>query len=313
VLSIDEKARTLTTSKKPWQYTKLLLATGTQPIQLPVFAEVKDLYYFHTADDLNTLLELLQTPNNQHIAVIGAGLSGLEATDALRYHQTQVSIFNRGTGVLSRHVPRDGQDYLHHILKRNQVATYFEQTIQSINLKTDGTYSVLTTNGTTIHDITAFLCTLGTTACAHSFIDSTSIRHEQGFIIVDDNMRTSTDHIYAAGDAIITKNKISGQPCRSTLWPDAVQQAITAAHHMVGKEKPYAGTIPLVSSSFFATRFISCGYVQDPLVNHITSTISDAGYQAYCYNQNNELIGFVLIGDTSMLPAARAQLKKTSA
>lgn len=311
VTKLDPHAKQVQTSAGVWSYSHLLIATGTQPRTLPLLTGYTHVYSFHTLDDLHMMLDNLSSATNPEVLVIGAGLSGLEATDALRHLGARVTLITRASGPLPTHLSTEGQAVLINLLQEHGVTFRAHESLAQVTTTKSDHLEVALSSGTQL-EVTSICCTMGGISAASDLLASADVRNQDGFVIVDDHMRTSQPDIFAAGDAIMTRNLISGTPCRSTLWPDAVQQGITAAHSMLGLSKPYAGCIPLVSSSLFGKRFVSCGYIKDPIVMRREVLVAHGTFQEVCYDVNDELIGFSLIGDTSPLAALRAQLKKAS-
>jgi hypothetical protein len=103
----------------------------------------------------------------------------------------------------------------------------------------------------------------------------------------------------------------------NALWPDAMQQGGCAAYGMVGITKPYAGSVNIASSSFFGIKVAIAG----PLVitpqqqvkalsgdGPVHRSFSEGGWMHRLVYEQEKLVGFMLIGNTSQLSDYRRQL-----
>lgn len=53
------------------------------------------------------------------------------------------------------------------------------------------------------------------------FLENTGLQMLKGTIIVDENMKTNLEDVYAAGDCVMVKNRITGQPQWSPMGSSA--------------------------------------------------------------------------------------------
>lgn len=116
---------------------------------------------------------------------------------------------------------------------------------------------------------------------------------------VDQNLRTSDEHIYAAGDLVVVRDQITGTLVRSCTWPDAMHQGMIAAHAMAGADKPYPGVTIVASSSFFGVSFAACGYDPDFLKREGYTPIScKTSPDEFCrmYVKNGIPAAFIMMG-----------------
>lgn len=304
---LDAKHNIVTTARGQIHYKKLMLATGTIPFVPPSLNKLQNTYYFHTLHNVTALLHALKSREIKQATIAGTGLSGLEAADVLASHGIQPTLVERASGILPRHLTPKIQRFLTQRLQAAGVIIYTDSAIAQV--QEENAVTLLTLADHTITTPLLVIAT-GAQAAAQELLRNTDIHHENGFIIVDQEMRTNNSDIFAAGDAVITRNRINGLPSRSMLWPDAVQQGIVAAYTMIGTPKIYRGVIPMVSSRFFDIKLVSCGIVaQDASIARIEEDITGNNAQARVYDAQGDLIGFILIGDNAQLPALRKQLR----
>lgn len=73
---------------------------------------------------------------------------------------------------------------------------------------------------------------------------------ERGAVLVDETLRTSDPHIYAAGDIASWPDPTFGRRLRLEHWDVARQQGLRAGRNMAGEGKPYAA-VPYFYSDLF--------------------------------------------------------------
>ena len=91
-------------------------------------------------------------------------------------------------------------------------------------------------------------------------------------------MLTSNPDIYAIGDCAETVSLVKKEPFVSGLAVPAEKQAMVAALDIVGKSRPYKGSIGAFSSIIGNTEIASCGLTmnragEESMQSKITSTI----------------------------------------
>ena len=84
-------------------------------------------------------------------------------------------------------------------------------------------------------------------------------RNHRAQLVVDEHLRTSSPHIYAAGDAAQAMDVLRGEPWINALWPCAAEQGRIAALNMAGEEAAYKGSMRMNSVQFFDLSVISAG------------------------------------------------------
>jgi NAD(P)H-nitrite reductase large subunit len=124
---------------------------------------------------------------------------------------------------------------------------------------------------------------------------------------VDEFMQTSVPGIFAAGDCCLVYDQLTKRVQPNALWPDAMQQGMCAAYGMAGTPKKYSGSVSIASSSFFGIKVAIAGPVILEAHQRIEEQITPDFYHRLIYD-NNKLVGFMLIGNTTMLSDYRRQL-----
>lgn len=104
------------------------------------------------------------------------------------------------------------------------------------------------------------------------YLSGSGIEVDEG-ILVDDTMRTSAEHIWAAGDVAQARSFFGDDKRVNAVLPNAVEQGRIAGMDMVGDPalRPFTGGLPMYTYRFLGHRAFSVGMNEVP--------DSDAGYE----------------------------------
>lgn len=198
VIAIDRAAkRVLVRSGAAEDYDRLLIATGSEPIVIPVpGAELKGVVTFRDLDDVDAMLEASQAGGDA--VVIGGGLLGLEAAHGLTTRGMKVTVLHLMPSVMERQLDEAAGWLLKSELEtRGQTiltgadteAIYGDGEVEGVRLK-DG------------REIPAKLVVM-----AVGIRPSTRLAREAGVdvrrgIVVDDQMGTSDPSVFAVGECV---------------------------------------------------------------------------------------------------------------
>ena len=76
-----------------------------------------------------------------------------------------------------------------------------------------------------------------------AFLEGTGIEMFKGTILVDGQMKTSVDDVYAAGDCVMVTNRITGKRQWSPMGSSANLEGRTLAQVLAGAQKTYPGVL----------------------------------------------------------------------
>lgn len=131
---------------------------------------------------------------------------------------------------------------------------------------------------------------------------------DRGAVVVNQYLQSSDSSIYAAGDVAQVTHKLTGQKIKSCLWPDALQQGMTAAINMTGTQKKYDGSVPIISSAFFGVKFFVCGNKEQFMSDNAQLCQETEQYQNVMLC-DGIVVGFVVIGaNTGIMQLKRSLL-----
>lgn len=237
-VAIDTAAQTVAVATPDGEitlpYDELILAPGARAVT-PDIAGIDSprLRTLRTVDDALDLRKMVDADAKRAV-VLGGGFIGLEAAEALKIKGLDVAVVTKGDHVMSQ---LDGEtaNLVTLALKRNGVDVHSGVTATAIEHGADVDTVVLSDGSRLDADI--IVLAIGVRPDT-AFIEAAGIKTVQGAIVVDDHGRTSADHVWAAGDAVISTDAITGAEHPVPLaWPanrtgrliaDAIVDAKTA-------------------------------------------------------------------------------------
>jgi len=265
-------------------YDRLLLATGSVPLWPSITGiDNSNVYSFYTLDDAEKL-KLLATKGKIAV-VIGSGLIGIKAAEALHRAGVSVTILEREATLMPRLLPTAVAEQIRIELARMGIGSLTGQQVVSLDTK-----RVKLADGRMIpSDIVVMAVGVRPRA---EMATGCGLMVEKG-IKVNGLLQTSDPLIYAAGDVVQISNLVSGQQEVMALLPLAREQGFIAGVNMAGRSRIYSGRVPLNAGRIGAMAISSGGISNNP----------DLSWRCWqndnCYLElfarDNRLAGFIAI------------------
>ena len=219
-------------------YDRLVLAMGARSGEpAPNFSSYPNAFMLRSAADAQAIRACIQARRVRRAVVIGGGVLGVEAADALHHLGLEVTILQRSKRLMDAQLDDNGAAHLAEYLADVHIRA--ETGVSIASLEADSTlHAVVLADGRKI-EADLFV------ACA-GIVANTELAKECGLevgrgILVDAAMRTTRDpSIYAVGDVAQAPHGPGG------LWTIAAAQAKTAVANMIGEAEPYAPSLPIV-------------------------------------------------------------------
>jgi len=196
-------------------FDKALISTGSAP-RIPDWAEVDRERVLTTRDCYN----LPEVP--KHVVVIGSGVTGVEFTHIFESMGADVSLVVSRQQILPHRDPEVAAVLEEDFLERG-VHLVIGARAESIDLTPDGV-SVICNDGRVISGSHALLAVGSVPLTDDLGLDVAGVDTDHGYVPVDEYLRTSVPHIYAAGD-------VTGQMPLSSV---ASMQGRKIARHALG-------------------------------------------------------------------------------
>ncbi|MFC2040455.1 NAD(P)/FAD-dependent oxidoreductase [Chloroflexota bacterium] len=244
-------------------WEKLLLATGGTPIKPPIPGMSKKFVFtfttFKDAKAIKSRLESLKEASPKAI-IIGGGLIGLSAAEALQNLGVQPTILEMQPRILGNMVDATTADRLNEAITGKGIPILTGCTVVKIG-EIKGKAVVHCDDGT------AMTCDLIIMAAGvrprTEIAKGTQIKTNRGFS-VDKHMETSVPDVYACGDAAEPYDYIYEESRPTPVWPNAYIGGRTAGYNMAGKVTEYPLCTSLNSLDYFGQEVVSAGIVTAP-------------------------------------------------
>lgn len=269
-------------------FSKLVLATGSSALRLKLpGADLRGVHTFRDSRDVNRLLDL--AGEKKRVVVIGGGLLGLEAAYGLAKAGAQVTLLHLMDRLMERQLDAAAASLLKRLVEEKGIDVILGANTDRI-LGTDCVEGVTLADGRTIAaDAVIFAAGIQPNA---ALAKESGIGINRG-IVVDDNMKTSVDGVFALGECAEHRGTCYG------LVEPAYEQARVLAGHLAGLSPIYSGSIVSTNLKVSGVNVFSAG---DFMGGDGTEAIvlNDAKFGVYkkLVIANGALTGAVLVGDT---------------
>ena len=234
--------RTLATGEEArLYYDKLILAPGATPVRppLPGVADAR-IHTLRTLQDMDRIKAAAEGVSR--VAVIGAGFIGLEMTEQLVRPGRSVTLIELENQVLPP-LDRPMTALLEDELRRRRVELILGDGVQGFANSPSGIRVILASGRAVEAELVVL--SIGVRPETSLARDAGLAVGPRGHIKVNGTMQTSDPNIYAAGDAIETPDRITGEACAVPLGGPANRQGRIAADHIFrgDKARPYPGSL----------------------------------------------------------------------
>jgi len=238
-------------------YDRLLIATGAFPRRLEVpGAELDGVHYLRTVADSERIGERLE--RGARLVMVGAGWIGSEIAASARQKGCEVTMLEMGTLPLENVLGAEmAQVFLQ--LHRDHGVEFLAETVVERFEGARALERVVMSNGAIVNT-DLVVVGIGVTPRTGIF-EAAGLATDNG-IVVDRNLRTSVDDVFAAGDVANAYNPFYGGRIRVEHWANAAEQGRLAAGSMLGK-RAGAGEIPYFFSDQYDVGIEYSGYATE--------------------------------------------------
>jgi len=289
VIAVDRRRRRITSqSGRTLRYDKLLIATGSEPIVLPVPGrDLPGVVTFRDLDDVERMLAA--AAEGGEAVVIGGGLLGLEAAHGLSLRGMKVTVLHLMPTLMERQLDEAAGWLLKSALEaRGQTILTGADTAEILgNAKVEG---VLLKDG---REIAAQLVVM-----AVGIRPSTQIADQADLAVgrgihVDDDMMTSDPNILAVGECVEHAGACYGLV--APIW----DMCRAAAATLAGQSRPYVPGPVSTRLKVSGINLFSAGeYVGGEDTEDVVLRDASRGIYKRLVLRDGRIVGAVLYGDT---------------
>lgn len=243
-LDADKKAvyvkDLVTAQEEVYHYDRLVIATGASPAVPPIAGmDLNGVFTIRTPQDAIAVRAYVQEKNVKKAVVAGAGFIGLEMAENLKQRGISVTVIDLAPQILPNILDAEMAEYgRKHLLKqgiRVITGTKAEEIIGEGSVS-----AVKTTAGRLDCGIAVIAAGIRPNT---AFLEGSGIELNRGTIVVDKTMKTSLPDVYAAGDCVQVRNRITQNPQWSPMGSSANMEGRTLAQILTGIKKEYPGVL----------------------------------------------------------------------
>ncbi len=299
-----------TGTRKQLSYDALVIATGASPTVPPIKGiEKEGVFTIRAIDDMRKLKEHTKKHAGPAV-IIGAGLIGMEMSEALAVGDLEVIVVEMMPEILPAVLDPD-------------MATIVRERAERVGIRIIRNSTVTQVLGTTRVE---GIFTGEQSIIADTIIVATRVKPEveiweqagvrtgkAGGIVVDRRMLTNIDDIYAAGDCVETECAITGRHLLLQLATTAVRQATVAGTNAAGGSEMYSPSTGVATTRLFGLEVASAGLTTEtskhlglmPVSSRISastrlpymSNAKEITVKLLCAPEDRRLIGAQIVGE----------------
>ncbi|MGW4292014.1 nitrite reductase large subunit NirB [Micromonospora chersina] len=304
-VALDRVRRVVTTATGEHPYDALVLATGSSAFVPPVGgADLPGVFVYRTLDDLAAIRA--HAEGRRTAAVIGGGLLGLEAANALRLLGLSTSVVEFAPRLMPVQVDEAGGAMLRRYVEELGVTTYLGVATSALRPGPDGTVGALELSD-------------GRTVEADLVVVAAGIRPRdelaraaglplgpRGGVLVDAGCRTADERIWAVGECAAVEGTCHG------LVAPGYATAEVVADRLLGGAATFPGADTATKLKLLGVDVASFGDAHGVTPGCLDVTFTDPATRSYAKlvlsDDAKTLLGGVLVGDASAYPTLRASV-----
>ncbi|MEW9294121.1 nitrite reductase large subunit NirB [Enterobacter cloacae] len=295
IIAIDRDAHVVrTASGHETHWDKLVLATGSYPFVPPVPGNtLPGCFVYRTLDDLDNIAA--HAKGSRRGVVIGGGLLGLEAANALKQLGLETHVVEFAPNLMAVQLDNDGAAMLRKKIEALGVGVHTSKATTEIAATDDGLVLRFADGEQLDTDMVVFSAGIRPQdALARS---SGLAIGERGGICIDTACQTSDKDIFAIGECALWEGKIFG------LVAPGYQMARVAAATLAGEEKSFTGADMSTKLKLLGVDVASFGDAHGRTPGALSYQWTHGPQQIYkkivVSHDNKTLLGGVLVGDAS--------------
>ncbi len=304
---VDSANKCVFVGDEKFEYDKLIIATGANPI-VPPFAKVdnKQVFTLTTMADGDALKAKLAS-GIKHVTIVGAGFIGLEVMDAAKHLGLEVTVIERSDAILAAQYGTDMSQIVTDHIVDSGIDMQLSTAVEKIET---GERAVVTTDQTTF-ETDAVVLAIGFKPNS-AVIDCDKLGN--GAIIVDKVGQTSCDNVYAIGDVATTLNSQTGESTYLPLATNANKFAKSLADELCGIEHTFSGMLGSSCLKVLDYDMARTGMTEIQLgaanINFKTKVLKDKTHTSYYEGQEDIYIKLIYSPDDYKILGAEIVGKK---
>ena len=254
VTAIDTKARTVTVrdldagEESVTHYDELVIATGASGITPPwPGIDAKGVLQLRTLDDAAQVEREIDAGAKRAV-VVGAGYIGLEVAEGLLARGLSVTVIEKLDAPMGAVLDADMATAVADAMRSAGVDLRLGTSVTGFKVSDGRVTAVDTDSGPVEADLVVI--GLGVRANVELARDAGIGVGEAGGIVVDDHLRTDVPHVWAAGDCVESRHRITGRGVVMALGTHANKQGRVVGTNITGGDASFGGVLGTAITKF---------------------------------------------------------------
>ncbi len=298
IVAIDRIAQTVSTSGGDvLAYDALVLATGSYPFVPPVpGSDLPGCFVYRTIEDLDAIEEW--AGRCERGAVVGGGLLGLEAANALHQLGLETHVVEFAPRLMPAQIDEGGAAVLRRRVEELGVTVHTGMATEEIVGRSAGMTFRFAGDDHPDLDVDMVVFSAGIRPRDELARASGVEVGERGGVVVDDACRTSDPNIYAIGECALAHGRVYG------LVAPGYEMARVTAAQVLGGDAAFAGADMSTKLKLMGVDVASFGdnFGQTPGSQSVTHSdpVANVYKRLVLDERGTTVLGGVLVGDASM-------------
>ncbi|WP_075186159.1 nitrite reductase large subunit NirB [Teredinibacter haidensis] len=285
--------KVVTASGREESYDKLVLATGSFPFVPPIPGKDQPhCLVYRTIEDLEAITA--SAKESKVGVVVGGGLLGLEAANALKNLGLEVHVVEFAPRLMAVQLDEGGGELLRKKISELGVNIHTEKNTQEIVDGEEARYRMNFADGSHL-ETDMILFSAGIRPQDELARQFNLDIGERGGIVVNNSCQTSVDNIYAVGECALWDGRIFG------LVAPGYTMAKVAVSHMTGGDEAFTGADMSTKLKLLGVDVASVGDAQGRTPGCLSYVYQDGVNEVYkriiVSEDKTRLLGAVLVGD----------------
>ncbi|WP_246204759.1 NAD(P)/FAD-dependent oxidoreductase [Streptomyces tailanensis] len=306
VTGIDRVRGTVTTADEDTiSYDALVLATGSRPFVPPVPGhDLPGCFVYRTAEDADAI-RAASLPGRSG-AVIGGGLLGLEAANALRVLGMEPHVVEVAPRLMPLQVDEGAGEMLAQLITDRGVRVHCDTSVVAIIPGSDGRVDSLLLDGGTVVHTALLVFAAGVRPRDELAAGAGLALGPRGGFLVDPHCRTEDPRIWAIGECAAVRGRCHGMAAPGYRMAGIVADQLLGRDSVPFPENPdMSAKLKLLGvdvASFGDAHAETEGALELVFADHTAPTYAKLVLDSDAMT----LLGGVLVGDTSAYPVLHA-------
>jgi NAD(P)H-nitrite reductase large subunit len=279
-------------------YDRLVLATGGSLYAPLEGADLPGIYNFKSLSAAEALVEKVKSGRASSAIVVGAGFIGMEIALLLRQLGVAVTQIEMLDQVMSGMLDPETAGIALAMMQRRGVDVRLNT--KAAAFVGDGRVKGLQLESGEVLPADLMVAATGIKPNL-KLLDGSGIAHKWG-ISVDEHLCTNFADVYAAGDAVETSDRLTGETYVHAIFPNAIEQGRVVGLNLAGMNAAYEGADRMNSLKHLGLPIIAAGLKSG---DEVLQTRQD-GHVRTIYLKEDRVVGFQLTGDITAAGILRA-------